>query len=73
MDQPWKPGTGPSTIREFQRTVLCGHLYAIATVRSGNFPEFDSSYSYRDELVRVNSTALYAHQQFIAELDLDAS
>ena len=64
---------GVDTLREFQRTVLCGHLYAIATPRSRNSLEAESTYGYRDEMIRVNSTALFAQQQFLAGLDLNAS
>ena len=64
---------GVDTLREFQRTVLCGHLYAIATTRSRNSLGAESPYGYRDEMIRVNSTALFAQQQFLAGLDLNAS
>ena len=65
--------SGVDALREFQRTVLCGHLYAIATTQSGYSSESESPYSYRDEMVRVNSTALFAQQQFLAGLDLNTS
>ena len=64
---------GVDAIREFQRSVLCGHLYAIATARAGNSSESESAYGYRGEMIRANATALYAHQQFIDGLDLDIS
>ena len=58
------------SLRQFQRTVLCGHLYAIARPASDSFSAPDSAYWYRDEMIRLNSTAMYAHQQFIGGLDL---
>ena len=66
-----KSAGGVDTLREFQRTVICGHLYAIATTRPADLTGSDSPYSYREEMVRVNSTALYAQQQFFAELDVN--
>ena len=65
--------SGVDALREFQRTVLCGHLYSIASSRASSSPESESAYGYRDEMIRVNSTILFAHQQFIAGLELDTS
>ena len=60
----------------FQRTVLCGHLYALATHRATNqsTQESDHDYStYREEMIRVNATTLYAYKQFIANVELETS
>ena len=65
--------SGIDAFREFQRTVLCGHLYAISTTQTGDSSESEHTYSgYRNEMIRVNATALYAHQQFVARLGFDA-
>ena len=64
---------GVDALREFQRTVLCGHLYSIADESATKSSETKPGYGYRDEMIRVNSTALYAHQQFVANVALGDS
>ena len=54
--------------REMHRTLLCFHLYELA---SENGPEHTLEYqSYRDEMIRVNQTLLYQRSEFMDQPEI---
>lgn len=66
-----QPGSAAERFKEIHRSLICFHLYKLAT-RTGS--EVDVEYTYRDykqEMVRVSETLLFTHKEFIAVLDLD--
>ena len=56
------------TFREMHRTLLCFHLYRIATTVS---PTRDADYAYRQEMIRVSQTLLYTRREFLEQLASD--
>ena len=56
------------SFREMHRSLLCLHLYKLAT-RNGT--EVDSIYSYRDEMIRVSETLLFTREEFMTVFEAD--
>ena len=56
--------------REMHRTLLCFHLYGLAT---RNISEGSTGYSYRDEMIRVSQTLLYTRREFMPEFNTEES
>ena len=59
-----------NALREMHRTLLCFHLYRLAT---RNRSEESSDYDYREEMIRVSQTLLYTRREFIDEHDAEES
>ena len=58
------------SFREMHRTLLCFHLYRLATgMESGS----EDDYVYRDEMIRVGQTLLYTHSEFLEQVTADES
>ena len=62
---------GVDLLRGYHRTVVCSHLYAIAISPNGDDSAYRGNYGYRDEMIRVGTTALFTYRQFVPGVDLD--
>lgn len=56
--------------REMHRTLLCFHLYRLATSEAS---QAENDYAYRDEMIRVGQTLLYTHREFLEQISDDES
>ena len=56
--------------REMHRTLLCFHLYRLATSEAS---QAENDYAYRGEMIRVGQTLLYTHREFLEQISDDGS
>ena len=56
------------SFRTMHRTLLCFHLYKLATSR----PDTEHQYEYKNEMIRVSQTLTFTHSRFVQALTTES-